>query len=235
MLFRIFLILVCSCGLLACSAKVSTSPSLKVRKASSGHSYSTLLVYGNGVDVKASQAAFRLARHKLSRQADIDLQAWDSIYLNHKTGVNKSDPGKYIMSWKTLVNRVAEKQYDVVYVFLPDGESIPYKGETVSGFSQGIGVVGRVSNALAYSVVRGNPSLDSYIVLHELGHLFGARHSDGGVMAARIESPIRGFSERSLSAMKGEFYPVEQNKEFTSSAQLGFYGDPAAVGIDFKK
>jgi hypothetical protein len=163
-----------------------------------------LTIYGNGVDRRYSQSAFRVARQRLEQESGVKLAVWDSIHMTHKKKGNPA-PGKYLDGWKEFIEtRVDTSKYDITFLFLPPNDALKFKGQKVSGFSEGIGIVGKTPGALAYTVVSGVKNFDAYVMLHELGHLLGGRHEDGGVMAAQANSLATGFTRGTVKIIRGE-------------------------------
>ncbi len=160
-----------------------------------------LLVFANDVDTTAAWRAFEQARMELFEQANIQLLNWEQKYLSHNTSAKHVT--NYLLAWKSFLVRHMEENYDLIYIMLPASEDVPLAHYPVYGYAEGVGLVGKVPNALAYGVVTGNLKEDTVVMLHELAHLFGAAHSTSGVMSvmAPRERRTLAFDDRSLKEM----------------------------------
>jgi hypothetical protein len=100
---------------------------------------------------------------------------------------------------------------------LPSDSGVPIAKYPVHGYAEGVGVVGRVANAIAYGTVSGDLKRDVVVVLHELAHLLGAEHSNKGIMTTERPDYRRGFSfsDRSLREMH-----TDRSRSFQSELSL---------------
>lgn len=148
---------------------------------------SVLIVYGNGVSIPAARESFASASKHLESIFDVALRSPREVYAR-RSPVEET-PAQKIYSWKKHLASHLDSKYDVVYLFLPRQDIYAADGGLVLGYAQGIDIVGKIPNALAYSVVTGNSNWDSQMIFHEVGHLLGAKHSHQGVMKAKNWTP----------------------------------------------
>lgn len=205
-LFSIFLL----CALQgACTFSLpfsSPTPKLYDQHA---QSFSVLLVYGNGAKRAQGQRVFAKVRDKLKEQTNIELLQWDSISLSKH--VYRNDVGSFISTWKEGLENYGT--YDIVYLFLPESAQIPYHHDSAAGFAQGVGLTGKVPNAIAMSILSGDSDRDQWAMMHEIGHLLGAEHSSRGVMRRDSEPEHLEYSIDSLAALAGHSKALAAQRE----------------------
>lgn len=201
--FILLLLLTACCLLAGCSGHTAGAGSAEIQVATRP-SFSTLVVFGNGVNAHYARRAFDLARVRFMAATGIDVQAESIIYL-HRSTTGPVTPGRFVRNWKNFVEARISDRFDLVFLFLPESSAFSYLGQRVSGFSEGVGIAGVRPNALAFTIVSENYGLDSYIALHEIGHLFGGTHSDGGIMAAKLTDLRAGFQQSTLQAISSGY------------------------------
>ena len=148
---------------------------------------STLLVYAQGVNVAKARTSFLNASKDLSREYHLTFEAIHEVYV--KRPKLEESPAQKVYSWKRVISSALSEKYDVVYVLLPREDIFAADGGLVLGYAQGIGLIGKISNPLAYSIVTGNQKWDRQMVFHEMSHLLGVKHSNSGVMKGKEWSP----------------------------------------------
>ena len=192
-----------------------------------------LLVFANDVDTAAAWRAFEKARVELYEQANIHLLNWEQKYLSHKTSAKQVT--NYLLAWKSFLARHNTEDYDLIYIMLPGSEEVPLGQYPVYGYAEGVGLIGKVPNAIAYGVVTGNLKEDTVVILHELAHLFGASHTSRGIMNVRPPRERRtlAFDDRSLNEMHTKQSGRFQSVRGSALTHTGSFRSSPSVDYSF--
>lgn len=168
-----------------------------------------MLVVAHGVDEARVRRLFRVETDYIESAVNVRLLPVLVVSIPEDMSGNAM---VRMFKWQARTAALA-RQYKVggTLVFLAPYPSsmnaIDFKWEGVLGMASGIGVLGQ-HNALAYVKVIGSDWFSTRIGIHEIGHLLGAPHTDGGIMQP--------YADGNQYAVAYSYESIEQIQEYVS-------------------
>lgn len=146
--------------------------------------FNVRLICGGGVDCDRAQEVFRSASNYIDNAVNAKFQIVDRVIVDHDM-IGRSVVER-MLKWQIFILDLHKETVDVNYIVLDAYprlvDYVDFSSEQVLGMVQDIGIAGKVKNSVAFSKLVGSDTFSARIVIHELGHLLGARHGDKGIM-----------------------------------------------------
>lgn len=174
---------------------ISSSASASVKKAAVLSAINTTVTRVNGIFEKDLAVRMQLV-------ADND----KIIFLNSATdGITDGDPDKMIEEVQTICdNQIGNANYDIGHIFSIGGDGLA-----------GLGVVCQTGNKAQGVTGRSQPIGDAYdidFVAHELGHQFGATHTQNNSCQRTNSTAVEPGSASSIMGYAGICAPNVQGQ-----------------------
>ncbi|MCB0353254.1 MAG: hypothetical protein KDD64_07010 [Bdellovibrionales bacterium] len=178
-------------GFLGCSA----TPFQSSRSVGPSRAESVLFVFAGSVNRSEAYKAFHAVRSVVRDQAQIELRQWEKSLLSPPQCFQGCTHRSFIANWERALRHLKEHEY--VLVFLSPDESL--FRQAMDGFAIGSRDTQSTRGKFALVTIGDDSDYNQRVLLHELGHLLGALHTQSGIMRSGItrKTPLI-FSERSL-------------------------------------
>lgn len=168
------------------------------------HAY-FLLVCGHNVNCDRAEVIFRESAKIFKRDLNVTLVIKARLRIQQDM---LGSPEERLNKWIAITAQYVSKfRVDGTFVFVDafpaTSPHIQFESESVLGAASGLGVIGTCPS-LAFARMIGSDRSISRIVMHEVGHLFGATHTNSGLMASSAQEVdlCDSFSYESLEQMK---------------------------------